>query len=146
MLTKKCRYCLHDAVHMVVSSSQKYFRECLWCPWLYRRAFLCFLSEVGAYLPPFVLRITDSASDGARSWRSRVCSAEEVDKLRLGHEAKASPWAKFVIFKDFFVTETTGKSCKTTRSSPKMPIFFQTNKLRPSPLSNEHCSFETKCR
>ena len=25
---------------------------------------------------------------------------------------------------DFFVTETTGKSCRTTRSSPKMPIFL----------------------
>ena len=28
----------------------------------------------------------------------------------------------------------------------KCRFFFQTNKLRPSPLSNEHRSFETKCR
>ena len=49
--------------------------------------FSCFfLSGVGACLPTFVLRITDSASDGARSWRLRVSSAEDVDKLKLGHE------------------------------------------------------------
>ena len=58
--------------------------------------FSCFfLSGVGAHLPPFVLRITDSASGGARSRRSRVSSVEDVDKLGLGHEA--STWAKFVI-------------------------------------------------
>ena len=125
MLTKKCGHCLHDAVHMVVSSSPKYFREGLWCPCLYRRAFSCFLSflsGVGVYLPPFVLHITDSASDGARSWRSRVSSAEDFDKLGLGHEGVHL--SEVCNIMDFFVTETTSKPCKTTRSSPKMPVFL----------------------
>ena len=50
-LTNKCGYCLHDAVHMVVSRSPKYFREGLWCPWLYRRAFLVLLLERGCSVP-----------------------------------------------------------------------------------------------
>ena len=49
--------------------------------------FSCFfLSGVGAYLPPIGLHITESASDGTRSWRLRVSSAEDADKLGLGHE------------------------------------------------------------
>ena len=81
-----------------------------------------FLSGVGAYRPPFVLRITDSASDGARSWRLRVSSAEDVDKLRLGNEGLHVSAVCNIM--DFFVTQTTRKPCKTTRSSPKLPIFL----------------------
>ena len=85
--------------------------------------FSCFfLSGVRAYLPPFVLRITDSASDVARSWRSRVSSAEDVDELGLGHEGLHV--SEVCNMMDFFVTETTRKPCKTTRSSLKMPIFL----------------------
>ena len=113
--------------------------------------FSCFfLGGVGAYLPPFVLRITENnASDGARSRRSRVSSAEDVDyKLRLGHEGL--PVSEFRNILDFFVNETTGKSGKTTRSSPKMPIFLPNEQASTLPplkrIKIEHRSFETKCR
>ena len=123
MLIKKCRYCLHDAVHMVVSSYQKYFRKACDVPGPTEGLFSCFfLSWVGAYLPPFTLRVTDSAGDDARTWRLRVSSAEDVDKFRLGDECLSVSEVCNVM--DFFVTETTGKSCKTTRSSPKMLIFL----------------------
>ena len=96
--------------------------------------FSCFfLSGVGAYRPPFVLHITDSASDVARSWRSRVSSAEDVDKLGLGHEGLHV--SEVCNIMGFFVTETTRKPCKTTRSSPKMPIFLPNEQaLTLSPL------------
>ena len=50
--------------------------------------FSCFfLSGVGAYLPPFVLSTTDSASDGARSRRSWVSS-----DWRIRRQTRAWPW------------------------------------------------------
>ena len=140
MLTKKWRYCLHDAVHMVVSSSQKYFREGLWCPWLYRtsslvwRAFSCFLSGVGAYLPPFVLHITDSASDSARSRRSQVRSAEDVDKnLISGLAMKASPWAKFVILWISSSPKRPGSHAKPHAAVQKCRFFSKRTSFDPPP-------------
>ena len=66
--TKKCWYCLPDAVHMVVSSSLKCFRKARDVPGYAEGLFSCFfLSGLGAYPPPFVLRVTDSVRDGARS-------------------------------------------------------------------------------
>ena len=51
-------------------------------------------------------------------------SALQKTSTNSGLAMKASTWAKFVNIMDFFVTETTRKPCKTTRSSPKMPIFL----------------------
>ena len=59
-------------------------------------------------------------------------AAEDVDKLRLGHEGL--PVGEVCNIMDFFVTQT-GKSCKTTRSSPKMPIIFsKRTSFDPPPL------------
>ena len=124
MLTKKCRYSLHEAVHMWCLALRSISGKACDVPGSREGLFSCFfLGGVGAYLPPFVLRITDSASDGARSWRSRVSSAEDVDKLWLDH-LEGLPVSEVCNILDFFVTETTGKSCKTTRSNPKLPIFL----------------------
>ena len=99
--------------------------------------FSCFfLSGVGAYLPPFVLRITDSASDGARSWRSRVTSAEDVDKLGLGHEGLHVSEVC-----NFFVTETTRKPCKTTRSSTSKNADFSSKRTSFDPPPLKRTSF-----
>ena len=46
------------------------------------------------------------------------------------------------VITNFVVREARWRSI----GCPKMLIFFQTNKLRPSLLPNEHRSFETKCR
>ena len=79
----------------------------VWCPWIYRRAFRvpCSWAGVGAGLPTFVLRITDGTNNGARSWSLRVSFAEDVDKLRLGHEGL--PVGEVCNIMDFFDTQTT---------------------------------------
>ena len=95
--------------------------------------FSCFLSSgVGAYLPPFALRITDSVCDGARSWRSRVSSAEDVEKPGLGHEGLHA--SRFCNFMDFFVTETTRKPCKNhTQQSKSADFSSKRTSFDPSP-------------
>ena len=98
----------------------------VWCPWLYRRAFRLLLLERGWSRPSDIRSAhhchCDGANDSVRSRSLRVSFAEAVDKLRLGHEGL--PVGEVCNIMDFFVTQTTGKSCKATRSHPKMLIFL----------------------
>ena len=96
--------------------------------------------------PPFALRITDdSASNGAISCHEDRESALQKTSTNSGLAMNASPWAKFVILWISSSPKRPGSHVKPHAAVQKCRFFFQTNKLRPSPLSNEHRSFETKC-
>ena len=96
MLTKKCRYCLHDAEHMVVSSSQKYFREGVMSVAL-QKGFSC-ASPWAGLEQAFRHSLCASLTALTTARDHEVCeSALQKTSTNSGLDMKASLWAKFVI-------------------------------------------------
>ena len=124
-----------------------------WCLWLNRRAFRVLLErgwsrplERGWSRPPDIRSAHHwTALTTARD--HEVCeSALQKTSTNSGLDMKASPWAKFVILWISSSPKRPGRYAKPHAAIQKCRFFFQTNKLRPFPLSNKHRSVETKCR
>ena len=129
MLTKKCRYCLPDATHGGVLLSEVFQGRPVMSLVLQKDFFV--LLERGWSVPSaihsahhqecsYVLLASLTALATARDHEDRESALQKTstNSCRLGHEGL--PVSEVCNIMDFFVTETTGKSCKTTCSSPKM--------------------------
>ena len=123
MLTKKSRYFLHDAEHMVVSSFQKYFRKGVMSQAL-QKGFSCASSWAGleqAFRHSFCASLTALAA--ARD--HEVCeSALQKTLTNSGLDMKAFPWAKFVILWISSSPKRPGSQAKPHAAVQKMPIFL----------------------
>ena len=87
---------------------------------LQKGIFLCFfLSGIGAYLPPFVLRITDGDSDGARSRVEpslRKASTNSII-IKTFNQILFSFKSEFTIIKTLFPSPSTGLALKASAVS-----------------------------
>ena len=86
-----------------------------------------------------------TAQATARDHKDRE-SALQKTSTNSGLAITASTWAKFVILWISSSPKRPGSHAKPHAAVQKCRFFFQTNKLRSSPLSNEHRSFGVRLK